>query len=227
MARQPFFPIHKNKPVRIGHEIIEELPKVAELVGRIAVNWSGVDAQLSVMLGSLLGVENTASVAVFTALRNHRAQRDALRAAASGIQNEEIRDIFEAILSIHENLDKQRNDYIHCIWGVSSALPNEILWSSVQAHATMLINAYHMEKTGQHTHDSRKENIEKSLSVLQLADLEELNKNIKLLVRHIGSFHSYLRYASIPAGKYAYDELLRDPAIIAARTKKRDKDSRS
>src|SRR4051794_37959782 len=80
MARQPFLPTYKNAAMQIGSTLNEELPKLAELIGRIAINWSGVDIQLSVTLGSLLGVENAAAVAVFASLRNHRAQRDAIRA---------------------------------------------------------------------------------------------------------------------------------------------------
>lgn len=109
MARQPFLPTYKDTPTAMGADMIERLPRVAELVGRIAINWSGVDLQLALMLGSLLGVESAAAVAVFLALRQHRTQRDVLRAAAEKTIGGELKDIFEAILSIHSRLDTNQS----------------------------------------------------------------------------------------------------------------------
>ena len=42
--------------------MIEQMPQLAQIVGRITVNWSGVDLQMSLLLGSLIGVENEAAV---------------------------------------------------------------------------------------------------------------------------------------------------------------------
>jgi hypothetical protein len=50
--------------------MIEQMPRLAQIVGRIAVKWSGVDLQMSLILGSLVGVENEAAVAVFLSLKN-------------------------------------------------------------------------------------------------------------------------------------------------------------
>ena len=80
MARQPFNPTYSGTPIAMAPSMIDEMPRLAQLVGRIAVNWTGVDLQMALLLGSLIGVENEAAVAVFASLRNHRAQRDALSA---------------------------------------------------------------------------------------------------------------------------------------------------
>lgn len=221
MARQPFLPKYKDAPTAMGAKQIEKMPKVAELVGRITINWSGVDLQLSLALGSLLGVENRAAVAVFLSLRNHRAQRDALRAAASNSLSGEIRDIFETILNIHEELDKQRNDVVHGVWGQSNATPDGIIWSSLQAHANMLINDYHLEKTGSLDAEKRACQITKDYFVVRFADLEELNRSIMALDRAICNFHAYLRYQSKSAGKHAYAALIDDPILKAAREKRK------
>ena len=58
MARQPFLPTYANTPTSMASFMIEKMPKLAEIVGRITVNWSGVDLQMSLLLGSLIGVEN-------------------------------------------------------------------------------------------------------------------------------------------------------------------------
>lgn len=136
MARQPFLPTYKDdKTAAMGAQLIESLPKVAELVGRIAINWSGVELNLSLTLGCLLGVQNAAAVAVFLSIKNSRAQREALQAAAEKILTGEVRNLFDVILSLHSRLDKQRNEVVHCVWGKSEAIPDGIIWSS---HRTML-----------------------------------------------------------------------------------------
>ncbi len=220
MARQPFLPTYEGKPAAIGSAVIERVPKLAELVGRIAINWSGVEVQLSLALGSMLGVENAAAVAVFLSLRNHRAQRDVLRAAADRALSGEIAEIFEALLARHGELDKQRNQAVHCVWGISEATPDGILWSSQQDHANMLITAYHLEQSGRLTYETNTHNMTKDLFVVRYADLEELNTAIIALDRSIGNFHGYLRYRSEPAGKNAYLALLSDTVISERRSVK-------
>lgn len=213
MARQPFLPKYKNASSKMGADLIETLPKVAELVGRIAINWSGVDLNLSLTLGSLLGVESAASVAVFLSLKNHRAQRDALRAASEKTLTGNLKELFDAILKIHEELDKQRNDVVHCVWGHSDATPDGIIWSSLQNHANMLINDYHLEKNGKLEAENRATQITKDYFVVRYADLEKLNSEIISLCRAIANFHVHHRYQSKPAGINAYNELINDSKI--------------
>ena len=224
MKRQPFLPTYKGAPLQIGASVIERIPNLAELVGRIAINWSGVEVQLSLALGSMLGVENAAAVAVFLSLRNHRAQRDALRAAADKTLVGDDREIFDAILARHEELDGQRNSVVHGIWGVSEATPDGIIWSSQQSHANMLITDYHMSTTGQLTHDSRVASMTKDLFVVRFRDLEDLNRDIMALDKSVGNFHGYLRYRTEPAGKHAYQELVNDPVIQAKRLLKQGRE---
>lgn len=219
MARQPFLPKYKNKPTSMGADSIERLPKVAELVGRITINWSWVDLQLSLALGSLLGIENAASVAVFLSLRNNRAKRDALQAAAEKTLIAELKEIFNAILNIHDELDKQRNAYVHCVWGRSDATCDGIIWSSLQDHANLLINDYHLEKIGKLVSKDRSTQITKDYFTVKYKDLEKLNNDIIKLARIIGNFHAHLRYKDKTAGKNAYKNLLNEPMIQKALNK--------
>ena len=123
--------------------MIEQMPQLAQIIGRITINWSGVDLQMSLLLGSLLGVENEAGVAVFLSLRNHRAQRDALSAAAERRLDAKLKRGFDALMAIHRRLDKQRNDVVHAIWGTAEKAPDGIIWCSLQDHANFLIRDYH------------------------------------------------------------------------------------
>lgn len=223
VKRQPLLPTYVDAPVEIGAAVIEKTSRLAELIGRIAINWSGVEVQLSLALGSMLGVENPASVAVFLSLRNHRAQRDALRAAGDKALAGEIAEIFAAILARHDELDSQRNSAVHKIWGIAHGPPDGIIWSSQQNHANMLIMDYHMEKAGTLTHETRLANMKKELFTVRYADLEELNRDILGLDRVVGRFHAYLRYSGEPAGRHALKELRDDAVISAIRDRARGK----
>ena len=160
----------------------------------------------------MLGVESEAAVAVFLSLRNHRAQRDALKAAACKALNHSDQDLFTTILDVHSQLDKQRNDVVQGAWGRSEKTPGGIIWSSLQDHANMLINAYHRESS----HPSYEEvttHMTKDYFVVRYGDLEKLNTEIRLLARAIGNFHSDLRYKDQPAGQSAHQSLINDPLI--------------
>ena len=204
MARQPFLPTYTGTPVSIASFSIEELPKLAELVGRITVNWSGVDLQMSLLLGSLLGVENEAAVAVFLSLRNHRAQRDALTAAAEKCLDGELKEGFDALVAIHRRLDKQRNDVVHGVWGKGQATPDGIVWSSMQDHANMLIRDYHNFTPGNESPEyDRAHAITKDLFAVKYSDLEALNEDVIVFAQSIGHFHGHLRYQNHVAGDNA------------------------
>lgn len=201
----------------MGPDLIEDMPKLAELVGRITINWSGVDLQLSLALGSMIGVENAAAVAVFLSLRNHRAQRDALAAAAEKSLSPDLKELFDAILIVHRQLDGQRNDVVHCVWGKAEKTPDGIIWESMQDHANMLIIDYHSVRNVPNY--NRAENITKNLFVWRYRDLERLNSEIIQFADAIRNFHAHLRYRGEPAGANALRQLCSEPLIQAAVSK--------
>jgi hypothetical protein len=129
--------------------MIDDMPRLAQLVGQICVNWTGVDMQMGLLLGSLVGVDNEAAVAVFLSLRNNRAQRDALVAAAERTLNAELRQGFDALLSVHSRYDKQRNDVVHGVWGRAEQTPDDLVWCSLQDHSNALIRDYHAIRQGE------------------------------------------------------------------------------
>jgi hypothetical protein len=219
MKRQPFLPHYKDTPTLMSADLIERLPRLAQLVRCIAINWSGVDLQLALTLGSLIGVQNAAAVAVFLSLRNHRAQRHALEAAADKTLTGDLKKLFAALLLIHRELDKQRNNVIHCVWGQASATPDGIIWSSLQDHANMLITDYHLEKTSQLKAEERPTQITKDYFVVRYDDLEQLNASVMRFAHAIRNFHVCLRYPDEAAGKNARDQLMGEPLVQNALAK--------
>jgi hypothetical protein len=211
MSRQPFLPTYKDSPVMYGVEMVERLPQLASLVGRCAANWTMVESQMALTMGSLLGVENAASVAVFTSLRNSRAQREAIEAAAKVSLTVDLQDIFSALLNVHKSLDSQRNDVIHGVWGNSEAIPDAAIWISLQNYAVSHIAIYHRE--GKIQGDEHSYLMTKDLFVWPYQDIESLIRDIISIGRAIGNFHAHLRYRDNSAGAYALQALCAEPLI--------------
>jgi len=215
MARQPFLPQHAGKPTVVGESLVASMPRLAQLIGCITANWTGVDLHLALTLGSLVGVENPAAVAVFTALRNSRAQRDAVEAAAEVALREDPRlpEVFSAIMALHRRLDSMRNAIVQGIWGQSPKIPDAVIWTSLQDHAKMLITDYHKSETKQLRAETRAADMTQDYFVYSYADIEALNADIGSLVRIIRNFHAHLRYRDKPAGQNALKHLLADPLL--------------
>ena len=197
--------------------MIDDMPRLAQLVGQITVNWTGVDLQMALLLGSLLGVENEAAVAVFASLRNHRAQRDALSAAAETCLEPELQRGFSALLSAHGRLDKQRNDVVHGLWGRAEKTPDDLIWCSLQNHANMLIRDYHSVRPGAPPKPGydRGASITRDCYVVRYSDLEALNGEIRTLGVAAGSFHGHLRYRGHVSGQSALNDFWSNTVIAA------------
>lgn len=216
MARQPFLPTHKGKPTGVGFTSVTHDKRLAALIGTCANLWTHVDLQLGLTMGSMLGVENAATVAVFTSLRNARAQRDAIFAAAKATLDEELLEYLEAIMFAHKSLDGQRNDVVHGVWGHSAAIPDAAIWESVQSHAIMLIRDYHKESTGTLDPAQRSQDIAGGYFVFPYADIEALNDEIAYLVQAIQHLHVHLRYPDKKAGENALAKLKSSPLLQKA-----------
>ena len=110
MPRQPFLPSHSKADLVYGIGHIANKPKIAEALGRCIMSWSYVDWQMANLLAALMKANSEASVAIFLTLRNARAQRDVLIAAAETTLTGSDREIFEALMSIYGGLQSQRAD---------------------------------------------------------------------------------------------------------------------
>ena len=67
-----------------------------------------------------------AAVALFLAIKTSKPQRDALSAVARLLLRGDDLDAFEALLSVYEGLEKQRNALAHGLFGVSDAIPDTL-----------------------------------------------------------------------------------------------------
>ena len=222
MARQPFLPTYRGTEVYLGADLIDELPRVADLVGRCTINWSGVDLNLALTLGVMIGIQNAASVAVFTALRNHRTQRDALDAAAQVALRPHEKEVFDALMAIHNSLDGQRNDVVHCVWGVGVSTPDGIVWSSLHHHANTLILNEHRHANRSHIKPVPDALLE-YVFVWSYKDLEELNEKIRQFASAIGSFRAAINLREMEGYLAAFESVASVPAVRQELAKIRSK----
>jgi hypothetical protein len=129
MPRQPFLPKHSKSNLIYGPANVAKKPKIAESIGRCIMTWSYVDWQMAVLLAALMKANSEASVAIFLTLRNARAQREVLVAAANMTLTGRNRELFDAIMLLYGGLQSQRADIAHGIFGIiPDGRDDEIPW---------------------------------------------------------------------------------------------------
>ena len=108
MPRQPLLPTFKDKKLVFGPAHIQRKPEIAAAVGRCIMLWSYVEWQMAMLLAVVMKADSEASIAIFLTLRNARAQRDVLVAAADMTLSEEDREIFDAVMLLYGSLQAQK-----------------------------------------------------------------------------------------------------------------------
>ena len=97
MPRQPY-PRNLDPPVfGPAHA---KMPRLAEAVGRCIMAFSWVDWQMAVLLAAMMKAQSDASIAIFLTLRNARAQREVLIAAAEVTLRGRHKEIFDALMIV-------------------------------------------------------------------------------------------------------------------------------
>lgn len=189
----------------VGPGALAERPRLAALVAQCAAMWSEIELQMSLTLGAILHASGAGAVAVFLSLRNARAQRDALSAAAHATLSGEALAAFDALLVVHKSLDGERNDLVHGLYGTSNDMPEVVLWIAQDVCANWLISVYEAEYRGgykEHPHIGLRAN----LFYYREKDLEETLSRLTELQRAAFLMHGYLQ----PRDPKPSDELLRE-----------------
>lgn len=193
MPRQPFPPKHKGKHFCFDNRGIETNVPAAALVGRIIAEWSRVEHQMAMVMAAMLGDTPAAGVALFTTLRNARAQREAMSAVGATIITGDMAILFEATLALYTAIGKERHSLAHGILGWSFDIPHVTLWVSSSDLANYESEAWFRFTTTPydrktHNHDSLESLIYVySTECLQalLTDVDKANNSVALLYRII------------------------------------------
>ncbi|MDN3276953.1 hypothetical protein QWJ07_22010 [Frankia sp. RB7] len=182
----------------IGH--IAKKPKIAEALGRCIMAWSYVDWQMAVLLAALMKADSEASIAIFLTLRNARAQRDVLVAAAEMTLTGDDRDTFDAIMSVYTSLQSQRADLAHGIFGsIPDGRDDEVPWIETKNLSKDWVERFHNSKKADKI-DQQDEKLaqKRSTFIYTLADLERFETEITQLWGVAFAFTLFLKYPNLP-----------------------------
>jgi hypothetical protein len=167
------------------------------------------------------------TAAVFLSIRNSRAQRDALTAAAQiGLKDREL-EMFWAIAAAYQSLDSQRTDLAHGIFASSDELPDAILWMDSK-HFT----DHHVESwseipssglLGRFAQNAESDDrLRSKFFVYRNDDLISLRDEIKEFWRAVFLFTLYLRLPSSATSEEEFQKLYTAPPIQRALTRLRE-----
>jgi len=195
MSRQPLLYVRPQAKYRFAANALAERPQLAALVGECIACWSQVEAHITVLLSAIMKAETAITAAVFLSIRNSRAQREALTAAAEiGLSGREL-EMFRAIAIVYQSLDNQRADLAHGIFAVSDDLPEAILWIGSKDFAKHNLDFWTelMSRENPLAPLQASETVRAALFAYRKDDLVQLRDEIKELWQAVFFFMHYLR----------------------------------
>ncbi len=169
-------------------------PHLAVIIAGCNDLWSNIELQLSLTLGAILDSSSPAAVGVYLSLRNSRAQRDALTAAAQVTLRDADLAVFNCVMRLHERYGAYRNDLTHGIFGLTDENPDVLLWHPSGKHAAWLIDTYHRE--GRMEAFQPHERLKEEMFVYSKEDLIEIYDDLAELRWASFYLHTYFQPAS-------------------------------
>jgi hypothetical protein len=218
MPRQPFLPSYSSADIFYGPGHIAEKPKIAEAVGRCIMTWSYVDWQMAILLAALMKANSEASVAIFLTLRNARAQREVLIAAASMTLSASDKEIFDAIMLLYGSLQSQRADIAHGVFGFTSNDEDDAMpWIETKNLSKDWVDRFHKPAVENllESHDEKLAQKRASF-IYRVSDLKRLESDIMQLWRVAFYFTSYLNYPSLPLSVKSLQDQCATPQMTQA-----------
>jgi hypothetical protein len=169
MRRQPFLPQFKGQSYALGPNEINERPDFISAIGKCLTLWPFVEHQMALLLAYLMKADNNATVAVFSALRTRRSQRDALNAAQTSLDPPMLR-LFEAILSVIQSAGDDRADVAH-----SNHL-DKVIWIESKFHSPWNALVINRQDWGRFAWN--REELESHMFLVTVADIEDVHAKI-------------------------------------------------
>ena len=152
--------------------------------------WSYVEVQMALVLSAIMKAQSEPAIAVFLSIRNSRAQRHAINAAAEvGLKGENL-EVYRAISNVYKGLEAQRNDLVHGIFGFSEDIPDHVLWIDPKTHTNVFAQRIAKLLTPD---EISADALKKDIYVYRLADLTGLRDQIQELCMAALMFSTHLR----------------------------------
>lgn len=164
-------------------------PELALLAMQVIAEWSILESFMAGLLVKMLGANPGPAAAMYSSLTGGAAQRAAFRAIADvSINDESVRNVFEATLSTYSSLSVQRNKIVHWTWGHSDDIPDGVLLANPRAmmeyQLEMKVDTDALMAGGEF--DSNKNRIPiNDIFIYKKVDFEKLSESINALIRQI------------------------------------------
>jgi hypothetical protein len=130
--RQKFQFRYPGAKVIFGVGALEHRQDCAVVISRSVIYWIYVESALADLLSFMLKAQTEPAIAMFLSLRNARAKTDALEATAelTLAPNPAAYEMFQAVMRYKDAVEKERNNLVHGILGISKAVQNGVIWIS-------------------------------------------------------------------------------------------------
>jgi hypothetical protein len=175
---------------------------------------------MAVLLAALMKANSEASVAIFLTLRNARAQREVLIAAAGMTLTGGDKEIFDAIMLLYGSLQSQRADIAHGIFGHATGIDDESMpWIETKNLSRDWIDRFHKPKQENSAQQSNGDDSfaqKRSTFIYKLSDLERLESEIIQLWGVSFAFTSHLNYPDLPPATEQLAEQCASPQMVRA-----------
>jgi len=130
---QPLSIVCAHAKVSFHHKHSTNKPELAVLVTSIFARWAWIEHQLSVLLLFILGADAKPAFAMFSILNTQRLQERAIQAAAEAALPADQLEVFLAVMSVTDTVQKDRHKLAHWIWGTCPELPDHLLLANPDA----------------------------------------------------------------------------------------------
>ena len=207
MPKQPYLkvvPNHQGASIDVGVNAIGQRPQLEALVGACLMNWSHVEAEMALLLGQLMRVENAVALVVFQALRQSRTQREAIEGAGKIA-------LMAALLNLHKSLETERNALAHGHFGTSTKVPDGLIWMSTGNYISTRVDL--SLASNPVWDDPRHLKLLSSVWVYREPDLKKISEDMTELADEWYNFIVYLRMTDPKTRAEKYRQLCDRPHI--------------
>lgn len=124
---QPITRIVPDPYVLLDSDALAKQPEMARLVCRIFATWASIEHDLGSMLVRLLGADSKPALAMFSILQTQKLQTAGIEAAAKGALSGDDYQIFSAVMTVVNGVQKNRNKLAHWAWARCKERPDLLL----------------------------------------------------------------------------------------------------
>lgn len=214
--RQPLLKRQSQAVVTFGVGAIEYRPVAAQILARCVAYWTNVECQLARLLAVILKANTEPAIAMYLSLRNARAKTEALTAAAKLTLDESDYELLLALMQCKNSTEKERNDLVHGVFGISNDIPDGLIWMSTTDYTTHLAKVEPLGLTPDQSAFVRKRSF-----VYEVGDLETIARKIEELNNVIGFFLGYLKSGDPAWRAQRYTQLCNEPLLSIELTRLR------